>query len=108
MSKSFKLDDIKAAAERQYANTEIEMGEGESPVLLRNVLQLSEEERKSLTEERPEGDKETQLEHFHRLIRVIADSAEGADRLISEFGENLAYYAQCIEFYNSESEAGEA
>lgn len=101
-----KLDDIKAAAERKYAHTPIEINDDET-VLLRNVLQLDEAERSLLTE-KPEGDKESQLEFFRRLIRVVADSPEGAERLVREFGENLAYYVQTIEFYNQESEVGEA
>lgn len=105
MSKSFKLDDIKAAAEKKYANTEIEVAEGDT-VLLVNALQLSEEQRDKL-KETPDGDERSQLEQFQEMLRIIA-GAEGAQKLIDNFGENLAYYAQTIEFYNSESEAGEA
>lgn len=107
MSKSFKLDDIKAAAERQYQHTDIEIAEGEKPVRLLNALQLSEDARNAL-KETPEGDEETQLAFFQRLVKIVAEDTEGAEKLIEAFGENLAYYVKLIEFYNQETEAGEA
>jgi len=106
MSNVFKLDDIKSAANKVYSHFEVDLGDDLPAVVLRNVLQLSDDERKAMTEEKPED--ETTLEALQAQVRSLADSAEGAERLIDAIGDNLAHFVQLIKTYNEETQAGEA
>lgn len=105
-----KLDALKAAAETRYANTPIDIDDDNTVVLI-NALQLDEAQRASLApSEKPADDAapETQLEFFRRFIRIVADTPEGAAKLIEEFGENLAYHVECFRVWSEETQAGEA
>lgn len=106
-----KLTDIKSAAETKYAHLPVEIDENET-VLLRNVLHLSEDERAAIRskpeEDGSEESKETLLDYYRRLVSVIADNEAGAKRLIEEFGENIAYYNQLLDYYNKAGDSGEA
>ena len=121
MSNIFKLDDIIAAANEFYANFPVDLGDGQAPVILRNVLQLSEDERKAIaakdddeddTPENPdevsEAEAPTVLERLREQVRMVADSPEGAERLIARIGDNLAHFMYLIKQYNEATQMGEA
>jgi hypothetical protein len=104
MSNVFKLDDIRNKAEQNYKAVTVEI-DAECTVELLNVLRLSEDKRAQL---KREDENEPQLESFRRMIRAIADTPEGAERLIEVVGENLAFYVELFNAYNEGTQAGEA
>jgi hypothetical protein len=113
---TFTLDDIRAAAERKYGSTNLQLDKG----LLRliNPLQLSKEKRAELqaTQGRLEAasDKEAgaegddQEDVIRDALRVVADNQYLVENLIEQVGDNLAVLATIFERYTGQQEVGEA
>ena len=118
----FKLDDLIRAADEAYANFPVDLGDGQEPVILRNVLQMTEDERKAISEaagddegegpesaeDVPEAERPTVMARLREQIRLVADKPEGADRLIEKIGDNLAHLMYGIREYNRVTQLGEA
>jgi hypothetical protein len=108
MSNVFKLDDLRASADKKFSSVTIEVGDRE--VRLINALQLSEGKRKELlaAQSRVSEDGASQVEVLSECLRIVADSPEGADALLDAVGDNLAVLVEIFSAYNKDTEAGEA
>lgn len=104
MSNVFKLDDIRDKANENYKSVTVEIDKTCTVELL-NVLRLSEDKRAQL---KSDDEEESQLESFRRMVRAIADTPEGGEKLIEVVGENLAFYVELFNAYNKGTQAGEA
>lgn len=105
---SFTLDDIKAAADRKYASTEIDLG-GFTVELL-NPLRLEDEKRDALfalqdVMDDEDTDQRKALEDALRLI--VAKPIQG-DKLIEALGGDLALLATVFQTWTEQTQAGEA
>lgn len=105
---SYTLDDIRAAAEKKYASTDIEVGD--TTVRLVNPLRLPKERRDALvaiqTElEKEESDQENVLAD---AIRIAAETPKQAEVLLKEVGDDLAILATIFETYGEATQLGEA
>lgn len=110
MANTFKLDDLIASANEEYANTEIEFGDGKTVVLV-NALQLPEGKREELSksQDAPEGEEQSsQLERLRNTLRIVANGDENIEGLLSAIGDNLAYLVKLLETYNKGTQVGEA
>ncbi|MFI6275938.1 phage tail assembly protein [Streptomyces sp. NPDC050988] len=105
---SYSLDDIRAAAERKYGSTDIEVG-GESVRLL-NPLRLPKTRRDELLALQEQMGKEDsdQAELLSKAIRTVAQSEKAADTLLGEVGGDLAILAEVFRHYGESTQAGEA
>lgn len=114
MATQFTLDDIRAAAEREYGSKEIDLGNGKTVTLV-NPLRLSKSKRDELTNIQSEFSADAEdgaeeldpLDFLIRSFEIIAGEA-GARHLQEVFGEDAALYMALFELYSSEAEAGEA
>lgn len=109
MSTPIKLSDIQTKANENYANTPVELPDGEI-VTMRNALQLTDEERKVLTSagDVEEGESKSQLLVLRDIIRVTVEDKEAAERLINAVGDNLAFLVELFKTYNEGTQSGEA
>jgi hypothetical protein len=112
MSNTFALDDIRAAAERQYADTTIQISDTQSVKLL-NPLRLPEARRNKLIaiQDRmnaaAKGDSdENQGDLLEEGLRLVAE--RGAEILIDAIGGDLTVLASTFQHYTKETQAGEA
>lgn len=107
---TIKFDEIVEAANTEYANTEIDLGEGDV-VVLRNALQLSEDERAALRaareERKDDEDDQSLFEVLSDSIRAVAEDKEAAERLLARC-TNLALLVTVFKKYNGDTQAGEA
>ncbi|MCX5237222.1 phage tail assembly protein [Streptomyces prunicolor] len=105
---SYSLDDIRAAAERKYGSTDIEVG-GETIRLL-NPLRLPKARRDELLalQEQMGKDDSDQAELLSEAIRTVAQSEKAADNLLDEVGGDLAILAEIFRHYGESTQAGEA
>jgi hypothetical protein len=109
---NFTLDDIRAAAEAKYGSTDITLPDG-FVVRLLNPLRLPKDNRTALLAlqeaEAEEGTQEKDQEEMLReSIRLVADTATGAERLIEHCGDDLTMLAIVFEKYGEGSQVGEA
>lgn len=102
---AFKLDDIRTAANENYKAFEVELPTGEL-VQMRNVLQLSESERKDLVSEKDED--YSTIDRLRDHIRIVVEDKPLAERLVEAMGDNLAHLVQLVRTYNEQTQAGEA
>lgn len=104
-----KLDAIREAANANYAHFPIEF-EDHDTVFLLNPLQLSAEKRSAMTELQGAmgEDDDDVFSALSKIIRIIANTEEGAEHLLSVVGDNLALLVQIFSEYNKGTEAGEA
>ena len=114
---NFTLDDIRSAAEAKYGATVIEnVGPDNRDVRLLNPLRLSKERRTELMSLQskldvdPKNGEEAvdQEEILSGAIRLVAESDDQADALLSEINGDLAVLAQVFETYGNGTQLGEA
>jgi hypothetical protein len=109
---AYTLDDIRAAAEKKYASTDITVGD--TTVTLVNVLRLPKEKRDvftSLQEEMDSEDKDEDVDQAAKLadlLRLVAKNEKDADVLLDAIGDDLALLATIFEMYAKGTESGEA
>ncbi|WP_367135788.1 phage tail assembly protein [Saccharothrix sp. HUAS TT1] len=107
---SFSLDDIRAAADRKYGSTDIQVGD--TTVRLLNPLRMPKAQRDKLVgiqkEMEGEGDEVDQVAVFQNAIKTIAESASQAKVLISAIGDDLGVLAEVFERYTEGQQVGEA
>lgn len=105
---TFKLDDIRAAAEAKFGHTDIELPDGQVVRLL-NALQLPKEKRDLLTKSQDDGDEDRdQVEVFQNMIRIVARSDHEAEKLINAAGDNVAFLVGIFDAYGKSTQLGEA
>jgi hypothetical protein len=108
----YTLDDIRAAAEKKYASTDITVGD--TTVTLVNVLRLPKEKRDVFTSLQEELDGQEseesvdQAEKLAGLLRLVASNGKDADVLLAAIGDDLALLATIFEMYAKGTESGEA
>lgn len=113
---AFTLDDIHDAAQKKYADTELDI-KGEQVILV-NALRLSKEKRKKFTDaakelevtEDEEGNEvEVDMEAFLRkTIRAVAKTGSQADTLLEEIGDDVAAMLAVFDLYKNKTDLGEA
>ncbi|ONI83500.1 hypothetical protein ALI22I_33955 [Saccharothrix sp. ALI-22-I] len=107
---SFSLDDIRAAADRKYGSTDIEVGD--TVVRLLNPLRMPKAQRDKLIgiqkEMEVEGEEVDQVVVFQNAIRTIAQTATQANALIKAIGDDLGVLAEVFERYTEGQSVGEA
>ena len=108
MATTFKLDDIRTAAEAKYGNTKIEVGE--HVVTLKNVLQLPKEKRDAVAGMSSDLDAEgvDQVAVLGSALRIVADTDEQADILLSAVGDRLDILLEIFNSYTGGTQVGEA
>lgn len=111
---SFSLDDIRAAADRQYGSTDIQVTEGKVTSLL-NPLRMAKAKRDALYEllgqlqEDEGGDLDVDPEHiFTEAIRLVAADDRQAEVLLDAVGGDLAILKDIFEKYMGALKVGEA
>lgn len=106
---TFKLDDIRKAAEEKFGHTDIELPEGRTVRLL-NALQLPKEKRQALLALQDSDDDahKDQVDVFHDMIRVVARSEDEANALIDLAGDNVAFLVGIFDAYGKSTQLGEA
>lgn len=108
-NKNFSLDDIRAAADKKYASTFIEVGDTE--IELVNILRLPKEKRDelfSIQKESDEGEDNDVEAALTRSLYLVAKEEGGAKLLLDAIGGDLAVLSQVFETYSGETELGEA
>lgn len=116
MAKStITLDSIRESLDNKYGAVEVDMGT--SSVQLRNALRLSKEERQKLMhvfddvksdDNDDEFDEDVTLDSMREMIRLVSDTKEGAEELISALGEDLAMFVEVMGEYTKDQKLGEA
>ena len=104
---TFKLDDIRAAAEAKFGHTDIELPDGQTVRLL-NALQLPKDKRELLTKSQDDNDDKDQVEVFQNMIRIVARSDHEAEKLINAAGDNVAFLVGIFDAYGKSTQLGEA
>lgn len=106
---NFSLADIRAAADKKYGSTNIDLADG-TPVELRNPLKLSKDERKKLAnfQEDVDGEDADQADALEDAIRLVARDKGLAERLVEEIDHDLTVLVEVFELYGNETQAGEA
>lgn len=105
----FKLEDIRAAAEKRFGSLNIELGDG-SIVTLRNVLSLGKAQRDRV-QALQETDAETldaQISSIRETIKVVASSEAGAQKLLDMIGDDNRVLVQVMTAYQEQTQVGEA
>ncbi|MFI9205291.1 phage tail assembly protein [Streptomyces sp. NPDC053048] len=105
---SFSLDDIRSAAEAKYGSTDIELGD--DTVRLLNPLRLPKETRTKLAQlqDLMGGEDADQEELLAQAIRLVAEHAKAADKLLAAVGGDLAVLAEIFDAYGRGAQVGEA
>lgn len=105
---SFKLDDIRAAAEAKYGSTDIEVGE--ETVSLVNVLRLPKTKRDELMaiQEKLDGEGVDQAAVLSDAIRLVAKTEKQAETLLAAVGDDLAVLVELFNKYTAGTQVGEA
>lgn len=106
----FTLDSIREAAEAKYKSLVVPFGDGDSATL-RNVLRLSEDERKAFGKitERLDDPETSQFDTMAEAVCLIAEDRDAAARLIEAIGrDRLDVLAQLFETYSEGTQMGEA
>jgi hypothetical protein len=102
---NFSLDDIRAAAEKKYGATVIDLG-GETITLL-NPLRVSKENREELLALEREDDLDVE-DSTKRALELMVKSPGDYKRLISHFGGDLGMLATIMETHTASAQVGEA
>ncbi|MGP3686244.1 phage tail assembly protein [Streptomyces sp. IBSNAI002] len=105
---SYSLDDIRAATERKYGSTDIQVGD--DTVRLLNPLRLPKARRDALMSLQEQMGKEEsdQAELLSEAILTIAASEKGAAKLLDEVDGDLAILAEIFGHYGESTQVGEA
>ncbi|MGI5530153.1 phage tail assembly protein [Streptomyces syringium] len=105
---SYSLDDIRAAAEARYGSTDITLGD--ETVRLLNPLRLPKEKRLELSALQDRmGDEDADQEALlSEAIRLVADTPQSADRLLTAVNGDLGVLAELFERYGRGTQVGEA
>ncbi|WP_328310254.1 phage tail assembly protein [Streptomyces sp. NBC_00442] len=105
---SFSLDDIRNAAEARYGSTDIELGD--ETVRLLNPLRLPRDTRTKLSQLQDDmgGEDADQEELLSEAIRLVAEHAAAADKLLKAVGGDLAVLAEIFDRYGKGAQVGEA
>lgn len=105
----FSLDDIRAAAEKQYGDVTIDFNDGDS-VRLVNPLRLEKGKRDKLAhvQDALDDSDSDQVEALKDALRLVSSSEDAANRLLDAIGDDLATLAQVFQTYNDGAAAGEA
>lgn len=113
MSKSFTLDDIRAAAEEKYGSTTIILGDME--VELVNVLRLPKERRdvilnlaKSADVDEEDVDVDETRETMLEGLRAACRTKEQGKALTEALGDDLPLVAEVFSRYTQGTQSGEA
>lgn len=106
---TFSLDDIRAAAEKKYGSTDIELGDGDVLSLV-NPLRLPKEKRTTLTkiQDSANEDGADQGDVMREAIRIVASDASKAERFLDIAGDDLALLATVFSTYTEGGQMGEA
>lgn len=106
---TFSLDDIRKAADAKYGSTDIELGDGQTLVLV-NPLRLPKHKRDALTavQERGEADGIDQGDMMREAIRIVAERADLAQKFIDIAGDDLGLLATVFSTYTEGAQVGEA
>ena len=106
---TFSLDDIRAAAEAKYGSTDIDLGDGQTLVLV-NPLRLPKEKRDALSaiQDTAEDDGVDQGDVMRDAIRIVAQSQSMAEKFIGIAGDDLALLATVFATYTEGAQVGEA
>ena len=103
---NFSLDDIRAAAEKKYGATVIDLDDGASITLL-NPLRVSKENREELLALEKEEDLDVE-DSTKRALELMVKSPGDYKRLITNFGDDLGMLATIMETHTASSQVGEA
>jgi hypothetical protein len=104
---NFSLDDIRAAAEKKYGDTTIDLGDEQ--MVLVNPLRLDKEKRKALTsiqERSEEGADEGDV--MREALRLATSTPAAAEKFIDIAGDDLTLLATVFESYTEGVQMGEA
>ncbi|MFF3006355.1 phage tail assembly protein [Kitasatospora sp. NPDC057940] len=104
----YSLDDIRAAAESKYGSTDITIGE--DVVRLLNPLRLPKAKREELTalQDRLGEDDADQEELLSHAIKLVAEHAAQAKKLLTAVSGDLAVLAEIFDRYAKGAQVGEA
>lgn len=105
---AFTLDEIRAAAEKKYADFELEF-DGETIKLL-NALRLPKEKRDAVLAVQEELGEEgaDQAALMAKAVELVAEDGAAAKRLLKAIGNDLAVLAELFAAYSGATAAGEA
>lgn len=103
------LDEIRAAADKKYGSTDIDLDEGRV-CKLRNVLRLQKEERDELKtyQELLKADDADQAEVLGEMLRIVAADKETAEELLLDIDGDLAVLMTLFREWSSGTELPEA
>lgn len=102
---NFSLDDIRAAAEKKYGATIIDL-DGGATITLLNPLRVSKKNRDELVAlEKEDIDVEDSTK---RALELMVKSPGDYKRLISNFGDDLGILATIMETHTASAQVGEA
>jgi len=106
---TFSLDDIRAAADKKYGSTDIELGDGDVLVLV-NPLRLPKEKRNALEsiQESAEEEGTDQGDVMRDAIRLVAQRQDMAEKFLAIAGDDLAILAAAFATYTEGAQVGEA
>lgn len=111
------LDELRKAVETKYAGLTMQYGTNVTDsVTLRAAIRLQKPERARLAElakslqveEGKEQDEDTLLAALIEMLRVVADSPEGAEKLIKKLDSDLATIVTLWSEYQEATVPGEA
>lgn len=105
---AFTLDDIRAAAERKYGSTDINVGT--RIVKLLNPLRLPKARRSALiaVQEKLNAEGADQEALLREALGLVAESGTAAKALIAAVGDDLAVLVEVFARYSEGTQAGEA
>lgn len=108
MATTFTLDDIRAAAEKKYGATEIDLGT--RVVSLVNALRLPKGRRDELLklQDRLQEEGADQEELVKEAILLVAATEGEGKALLKAVGDDLAVLMEIFQNYAGETELGEA
>lgn len=113
---SFSLNDLNAAADKQYGNFEIPLGEGETLVFL-NPLRMKKDRRARMTKLFMNGEIESRLKEeptldmydlYREAFEIAAVNKATYEALVKAVGDSPAKWTLLFKEYNGTSELGEA
>jgi len=113
MTKSFTLDDIRAAAEAKYGNFPVTLDDGVVVKLL-NPLQMTKARREALIAEQgrlnsdDENETVDQEQVLESILTIVAENPEAGAKLVAALDGNLALLVTTFENYSRAVQVGEA
>lgn len=112
-----KFDDLIEKANKEYAHTEVELPDDKGTVVLRNVLQLSDEEREQISKvtkaskdvDADEAEEsESLFDQLAGALRIAAADKGLVEVLIDLLDRNNAYILTLFREYVKSTQVGEA